>query len=36
VLGFFADVLDGIDVPMIRAEVMRAVEAELGYRREVQ
>jgi Fe-S cluster assembly protein SufD len=34
VLGFFADVLDGIDVPMIRAEVMRAVEAELGYQRD--
>ncbi len=31
VLGFFADVLDGIDVPMVRSEVMRAVEAELGY-----
>ena len=31
VLGFFADVLDGIDVPMIRSELMRAVEAELGY-----
>lgn len=34
VLGFFGDVLDGIDVPMIRSEVMRAVEAELGYQRE--
>ncbi|MEZ5157343.1 MAG: Fe-S cluster assembly protein SufD [Candidatus Nanopelagicales bacterium] len=31
VLGFFADVLDGIEVPMIRTELMRAVEAELGY-----
>jgi Fe-S cluster assembly protein SufD len=31
VLGFFADVLDGIAVPMIRSELMRAVEAELGY-----
>lgn len=31
VLGFFADVLEGIDVPMIRSELMRAVEAELGY-----
>jgi Fe-S cluster assembly protein SufD len=31
VLGFFADVLDGIDVPMVRSELMRAVEAELGY-----
>jgi len=35
VLGFFADVLDGIDVPMVRSELMRAVEAELGYRSEV-
>ena len=31
VLGFFAEVLDGIDVPLIRTEIMRAVEAELGY-----
>lgn len=31
VLGFFADVLDGIDVPMVRSELMRAVETELGY-----
>jgi len=31
VLGFFADVLDSIGVPMIRSELMRAVEAELGY-----
>lgn len=31
VLGFFADVLDAIDVPMVRSELMRAVEAELGY-----
>lgn len=31
VLGFFADVLDGIEVPMVRSELMRAVEAELGY-----
>lgn len=35
VLGFFADVLDGIDVPMVRSELMRAVEAELGYQHEV-
>ncbi len=35
VLGFFADVLDGIDVPMIRTELMRAVESELGYTHEV-
>ena len=34
VLGFFADVLDGIGVPMIRSELMRAVEAELGYAQE--
>jgi Fe-S cluster assembly protein SufD len=34
VLGFFADVLDGIDVPLVRTELMRAVEAELGYTRE--
>lgn len=34
VLGFFADVLDSIDVPMIRSELMRAVEAELGYHEE--
>jgi Fe-S cluster assembly protein SufD len=31
VLGFFADVLDGIDVPLVRTELMRAVEDELGY-----
>lgn len=31
VLGFFAEVLEGIDVPMVRSEIMRAVEAELGY-----
>jgi Fe-S cluster assembly protein SufD len=36
VLGFFADVLDGIGVPMIRSELMRAVEAELGYAQAVQ
>jgi Fe-S cluster assembly protein SufD len=36
VLGFFADVLDGIDVPMIRSELMRAVEAELGYVHEAE
>jgi Fe-S cluster assembly protein SufD len=36
VLGFFGDVLDGIDVPMIRSELMRAVEAELGYQHEVR
>ncbi len=35
VLGFFADVLDGIDVPMVRSELMRAVEVELGFRAEV-
>ena len=34
VLGFFAEVLDGIDVPLVRTEIMRAVEAELGYGQE--
>lgn len=36
VLGYFAEVLDGIDVPLVRAEVMRAVEAELGYHEEAE
>lgn len=31
VLGFFGEILDRIDVPLIRTRLMRAVETEIGY-----
>lgn len=34
VIGFFAEVLDRIPVPSLRERLLRAVEAELGYRSE--